>query len=162
MKHMTAVLVKFVAALIAFAVGLDLFFSATIVDIVTFAFIVTFFSYMLVERVILPKLGSMAATIVDFTFTYMSVWIFGSILLNNYMQVAWGSIISAVIVTSVEVFVHRYLTDSTLDERIETSAPSVFSPNLAYGTEFAEDHDMDKRALLKQERVEEKNEEKEK
>jgi hypothetical protein len=69
----------------------------------------------------------------------MSVWIFGSILLDNYLQIGWGSIISATIVTLAEVFVHLFLQDRiTVGQATERRSTSM-NPTLAFGTEFAEE-----------------------
>lgn len=142
MKHIYVLLIKFVTCLIAFGIGLDLFFDATIIDILSFSFFVTLASYLLGELVILPQLGKRAAAISDFLLVYLSVWIFGTILLDSYLQIAWGSIISATIITAAEVFVHLFLQDRVnADQSIETRYSGI-NPSLAFGTEFAEEEDI--------------------
>lgn len=145
MRQLSVLLIKFITCLIAFGIGLDLFFEASLADIVSFSVFVTISSYLIGEQIILPHLGKRAAAITDFMLTYLSVWIFGSILLHSYLQIAWGSLISATIVTVAEVFVHLFLQD-----RLPTRSPvgsKGFTPSLSYATEFAEDEDM--RALSK-------------
>ncbi|SFC72713.1 Protein of unknown function [Bacillus sp. 491mf] len=142
MNHITVLLIKFISCMIAFAIGLDLFFDATIVDIFSFSLFVTIASYMLGDQIILPREGNTAALVVDFLFTYMSVWIFGSVLLGNYMQIAWGSILSAIIVTGAEIFVHRYLMNRIANYQTAERKPLTFNRSLAYGTEFAEEQDV--------------------
>ncbi|MBN8251341.1 YndM family protein [Priestia flexa] len=143
MKHISIIIVKFISCMIAFAIGLDLFFDATFVDILSFSAFVTAASYILGDRIILPALGNKAATAFDFILAYMSVWIFGTILLNNYMQIAWGSILSATIITGVEVLVHRYSLAHFFQNRTRTVKRTEFRKGFAYGTEFAEEHDSD-------------------
>jgi hypothetical protein len=140
MRHFTILLVKFISCIVAFAIGLDLFFNATIVDIVTFSLTVTIISFMIGDRMVLPHFGNTSATMVDFIISYVSVWIFGTILLNNYMQLAWGSIISATIISFAEVFVHHYLLSHSPTVREE--ARKTYNPRLAFGTEFAKENDM--------------------
>lgn len=143
MKHITVLLIKFISCVIAFAIGLDLFFDATITDILSFSLFVTVASYMLGDRIVLPNWGNAAATAVDFFLVYLSVWIFGSVLLDNYVQIGWGSILSALIIGAVEVFVHARLLDRISPEREARDRRSAgFSPKLAYGTEFAEEQDI--------------------
>jgi len=143
MKHITVLLIKFISCIIAFAIGLDLFFDATITDILSFSLFVTITSYMLGDRIVLPNWGKAAATVVDFLLVYLSVWIFGSVLLDNYVQIGWGSILSALIIGAVEVFIHARLLDRISPERETRDRPStVFNPKLAYGTEFAEEQDI--------------------
>ncbi|MDQ0223801.1 YndM family protein [Metabacillus niabensis] len=148
MNHLTILIIKFITCLIAFGLGLDLFFDATFVDIVSFSLFVTVASYVLGDRIILPQLGRRAAAVADFLLTYLSVWIFGSILLDNYVQIGWGSIISATIITVAEVFVHLFLQDrirTTVqnDEKVGTEKKRTgFNPKLAFSTEFASDDDI--------------------
>ncbi|HDX9578964.1 TPA: YndM family protein [Bacillus pseudomycoides] len=141
MNHITIMLIKFISCMIAFAIGLDLFFDATIIDIFSFSLFVTIASYMLGDQIILPRAGNRAALMVDFLFTYMSVWIFGSVLLDNYMQIAWGSILSAIIITGAEIFVHRYLMERIATYQTIERKPLTFNNSLAYGTEFAAEQD---------------------
>ena len=54
---------------------------------------------MFVDKIILNRIGNTGAIMSDFLLTYLSVWIFGNILLDNYMQIAWGSILSAIVFT---------------------------------------------------------------
>ncbi|MFC3883922.1 YndM family protein [Bacillus songklensis] len=142
MKNTTVLLVKFISCIIAFAIGLDLFFDATIVDILSFSLVVTIISYILGDRIILPHFGNTTATVVDFLLTYMSVWIFGNILLDNYLQIAWGSILSAIVITAAEIFVHRYLLKRIPAGRTNERQQTSFNRRLAYGTEFAEEQDI--------------------
>ena len=140
MKQITVLLIKFVTCVIAFTVGLDLFFDATIVDILSFSLFITIVSYVIGDLIILPQLGKRTATAIDFLLTYLSVWVFGSILLDNYLQIGWGSIISAIIITAVEVFVHSFLNERVpTKQTAERERNSGFNPTLAYGTEFAEE-----------------------
>ncbi|GGH83869.1 hypothetical protein JOD43_000799 [Pullulanibacillus pueri] len=142
MQHITLLLVKFITCLIAFALGLDLFFAATFTDILTFSLLVTVISYIVGDRIVLPRFGNTTATIIDFLITYVSVWVFGNILLNSYLQIAWGSIISAVVITIAEVFVHRYILKHNAIEEGPQARQSHYKQHVDYGTEFAEESDF--------------------
>ncbi|KON88492.1 membrane protein [Sporosarcina globispora] len=130
---------KLASALIAFAIALDLFFDATLADIISFSLLVTVMSYMLGDRIILPRLGNRNALIADFFLIYASVWVFGSVLLNSYLQIAWGSIIAAGIITSSEILIHRYMLKSSAANYEESSNEASLNPRLAYGMEMAEE-----------------------
>lgn len=140
MRNFTILLIKFIAGIVAFAVGLDLFFNATIVDILTFSLLVTILSYIIGDRIILPAFGNASATMVDFIITYVSVWVFGTVLLNNVMQLAWGSVLSAIVIAFAEVFVHHYLL--THSPEVKERRDEGFNPRLAFGTEFADENDI--------------------
>lgn len=109
MMHLKVLLIKFVASIIVFWISLDLFFEATIVDIVSFSLLVTIISYFIGDQILLPRIGKMNAVVVDFFLTYSIVWVFGGIFFASYLQVAWGSIISATLIAGSEVFVHSYI-----------------------------------------------------
>lgn len=142
MKHLTILLIKFISSLIAFGIGLDLFFDANFVDILSFSLFVTSVSYVVGEMVILPQLGRRAAAVADFLFSYLSVWIFGSILFESYLQIAWGSIISAILITGAEMVVHLFVQDREEKTSFITKRNSVYNANLAYGTEIAEENNI--------------------
>ncbi|RBP96325.1 uncharacterized protein DUF2512 [Cytobacillus firmus] len=144
MNKTLIVVLKFVSSMIAFAIALDLFFDATFADIVSFSLLVTVMSYMLGDRIILPRLGNRNALIADFFLVYASVWVFGSVLLNSYLQIAWGSVIAAGIITLSEVFVHRYLQKGADVSQEENSKEAALNPRLAYGMEMAEEKEPTK------------------
>jgi hypothetical protein len=144
MKLLIILAIKFVSCMIAFAIGLDLFFDATIVDILSFSLFITLVSYIVGERFVLPYLGKRAATVADFLLTYLSVWIFGSILLENYLQIAWGSIIAATLVTATEVLVHQFADGNTRNLQLEREQKPLFTKPLAsFATEFAEEQNIE-------------------
>lgn len=138
MNNMMALIMKFVTCLIAYAVALDLFFDATWTDIVWFSLLTTLVSYLAGDKILLPRIGNTNALIADFLLSYMLVWIFGSVLIEYYLQIAWGSIISAIIITAGEYFVHRLLLKS-MPEGNENRSGS--SGKLAYGMEMSEEYD---------------------
>ncbi|MGV3488154.1 MAG: YndM family protein [Tuberibacillus sp.] len=141
MRDSMVLLLKFVSCAIAFAIGLDVFFDATIVDILSFSLTVTIISYIIGDRIILPAYGNTLASLVDFIMAYLSVWIFGNFYLNSVMQIAWGSVISAAIISIAEIFVHRYLLTHDDEESRATDQERIRS-RVAFGTEFAEENDL--------------------
>lgn len=137
-------ILKLASAMIAFALALDLFFDATFADILSFSILVTAMSYLLGDRIILPRLGNRNALIADFFLVYASVWVFGSVLLNSYLQIAWGSVIAAGIITLSEVFVHRFLVNTRESSQEKESSQSALNPRLAYGMEMGEEREPTK------------------
>lgn len=136
--NITVLLIKFITCLVAYAVALDLFFDATWVDIIWFSGLTTIVSYLAGDRILLPRIGNSNALIADFLLSYMIVWIFGSVVLENYLHIAWGSIISAFIITAGEYFVHRILLKSMPDEsQNRGKAPG----RLSYAMELSEENE---------------------
>ncbi|WML48755.1 YndM family protein [Neobacillus sp. PS3-34] len=140
MKKAIVLIIKFATGLVAFALGLNLFFKASIVDVVSFSVLVTVISYLVGDRILLKRLGKSNTIIIDFLLSYTLVWIFGSVVLDNYRQIAWGSIISATIITAGEIFIHRYMFRTLSEEQAELTRP-IAANNLAYGMEIAEEQD---------------------
>jgi hypothetical protein len=142
MKHIPVLLLKFLTSLIIFTIALDLFFEASIADILSFSVVLTVMSYLIGDRMLLPRVGKTNAIIGDFFLAYFIVWIFGSTLLHSYLQIAWGSIITASLVAFSEVFIHRFIETRDL-VKINDSVKSkaVFDGKLAYGMEMAEEQD---------------------
>jgi hypothetical protein len=140
-------LTKWVTAVIAFTIGLDVFFNATVIDILSFSVTVTILSYIIGDRIIYPAYGNTLALWMDFIISYTSVWVFGNVYLNSAMQIAWGSVISAVIITLGEWFVHRYI----LSDQVMPHERGKKLGHLAFGTEFAEENDIHKMKLNKKE-----------
>ena len=138
LNKMMAIIVKFVTCLIAYAVGLDLFFNARWTDVASFSLTTTVVSYLAGDRILLSRIGNRNALIADFLLSYTVVWIFGSVLLHNYMQIAWGSIISAAIITAGEFFVHRMLARSMPENKPNRNG---VSDRLAYGMEMSEENE---------------------
>jgi len=138
MNNMMALVIKFVTCLVAYAVGLDLFFNARWTDVALFSLTTTVVSYLAGDRILLSRIGNRNALIADFLLSYTIVWIFGSVLLHNYMQIAWGSIISAAVITVGEFFVHRILLGSKSQG---SQARKTVPDRLAYGMEMSEEND---------------------
>lgn len=141
MMYASFFLIKYIAAFIAYYIGLDLFFNATVTEVLSFSLLTTIISFVLVDRMILPRFGKMDAAISDFLLAYMIVWVFGNIFLTNYLQIAWGSIISATLITISEVFVHRYIRDDLFSEGTYTY--STFKGNMAYGSEISDEKELE-------------------
>jgi hypothetical protein len=109
-----------------------LFFKATYLHIVSFSLFVTVISYLVGDRIILKQVGNRNALVIDFFQTYLLVWIFGSVLLNSYLQIAWGSILAAVLVTATETIVHRLMLNQSSEDQ-----PFSFHPKMSYKMEMA-------------------------
>ncbi|MDN4524588.1 YndM family protein [Fictibacillus fluitans] len=141
MEQAKVILLKFIVCLIAFSVGLDMFFNATLTDIISFSVTTTVATYILADRILLPRLGKGNTLMAEFLLTYSIVWLFGSILLHSYLQIAWGSAISAVIITAGEVYVHKFLAKHIPIKKEEMHSHPGTTPKLRFVTEFAEDED---------------------
>ncbi|PLR97526.1 YndM family protein [Bacillus sp. T33-2] len=140
MRLITILAIKFIICTLAFAIGLDLFFDASASDIISFSLFITIISYVVSDRMILPRLGNINTAVIDFLLVYMAVWIFGDILFESYLQLAWGSIVTASLFAGAELAIHRYLIRETMNDT-GGQQQTGFNRNLAYGMEMAEEQD---------------------
>jgi hypothetical protein len=141
MKNTIILLLKFISNYLAFSIGLDLFFNADFIEIATFSLLLTIVSYLIGDRILLPRIGNRNTLVADFFLAYVSVWIFGPMVLNGYLQIAWGSIISAFIITGAEALIHMYMLKNLRIERNNSKERAKQSPKLAYGLEMAEEQE---------------------
>jgi hypothetical protein len=134
------ILIKLISNLIIFTIAFDLFFESGVTEIVSFSILVTIVSYFIGDKIILPKVGNRAATVIDFFTVYAIVWIFGNVLLHSYEQIAWGSIIAASLIGLSEVFVHLFIQGRDSQFKVTENKKHIpRTPKLAFGTEFAEE-----------------------
>ena len=138
------ILMKLISNLIIFTIAFDLFFESGVTEIWSFSLLVTIVSYFIGDKIILPRVGNRAATVIDFFMVYAIVWIFGNILLHSYEQIAWGSIIAASLIGVTEVFVHLFIQGRDGQLKVTENKKQI-SPKLAFGTEFAEETDPRKK-----------------
>jgi hypothetical protein len=140
------ILIKLISSLIIFTIAFDLFFESGVTEIGSFSILVTIVSYFIGDKIILPRVGNRAATVIDFFTVYAIVWIFGNVLLHSYEQIAWGSIIAASLIGLSEVFVHLYIQGRDNQIKVTENEKHIpRTPKLAFGTEFAEETDPRKK-----------------
>jgi hypothetical protein len=140
------ILIKLISSLIIFTIAFDLFFESGVTEIGSFSILVTIVSYFIGDKIILPRVGNRAATVIDFFMVYAIVWIFGNVLLHSYEQIAWGSIIAASLIGLSEVFVHLYIQGRDNQIKVTENEKHIpRTPKLAFGTEFAEETDPRKK-----------------
>ncbi|WP_026694271.1 DUF2512 family protein [Peribacillus kribbensis] len=138
MRAVFILLMKFIVSLAAFYIGLDLFFDASVADIASFSAAAALLTYVLGDMIAIPRLGRSQALVIDFTLVYLSVWIFGSILLDDYGQIGWGSILSAGVFTLAEAVLHRFAFRDP-EAGMNGTKTRTINPKLAYSTEMAEE-----------------------
>lgn len=141
MNTVLILLLKFFSACAAFVIGLDLIFDANFVGIIAFSMLLTIVSYLLGDRILLPHIGNSNALLLDFFLAYMAAWFAGSALLYGFIQIAWGSMISALIVTAAEAFIHRYFLTDFHGIRTGRRVQTKQNATMGYRAEMAKEHE---------------------
>jgi cell division protein FtsW (lipid II flippase) len=148
MRHLIALLMKYILLATACFAIWPLFFDISAADILFFSLVLTLIAYPLGDLWILPRFGNFAATFADFGLVFFAAWF----ALGNFQIDA--SILNAAFFTALlaalgEALFHSYVTGRVLsyqraDEKPKAAAERL-SPSLQ--AEIAEEwpHDDENR-----------------
>ncbi|WP_163527390.1 YndM family protein [Halobacillus ihumii] len=143
MKHIKALLIKFVMVTAVLWIVLGGFYDVSFGDILTTSVLLTVGAYLIGDLFILPKLGNTAATIADFGLVLMGTWVLGAILFEADVPLGTASLISAVLIAVGEMIFHRYMEKSILpNQSSNTKDERNFSHQGNLQTEFGSDVDI--------------------
>ncbi|WCK52685.1 YndM family protein [Aneurinibacillus sp. Ricciae_BoGa-3] len=117
MKHIQALLMKFVMATVVLYIVDGLIYGDTFGNVLTMGVILTVVAYLLGDLFVLPKSGNMMATASDFILAFIAVWAMGR-WLGGPGQYIVPALISAIVIATGEWFFHRYLEKKVLDEEV--------------------------------------------
>ncbi|MCU9613573.1 YndM family protein [Caldibacillus lycopersici] len=141
MKHLRALLYKFVMILAVLSIILGFVYGVSFGEILTISLILTIAAYVIGDLFVLPKAGNLTATIADFGLAFFGIWLLGSMFIDETIRLGVASFLSAVLITVGEIFFHAYLVRSVLNEPKDRK-PSVnyrTKATPAYQTEMAEE-----------------------
>ena len=113
MKHITALIIKFVMIAIVLEIILGISTNLTYTQILYVSLTVTAISYILGDLIILPASNNTVATIADAGIALLTIYMF-----NYFWTYAWISpgtaLFAAVILGAGEWFFHKYVEDKVL------------------------------------------------
>lgn len=123
MEHLKMLLLKFFTITITIYV---IFGAADYVsyDLLWIGLLTTLISYLIGDLLWLPRLIGAKAIVADFGLGIVSVWLFASLLINIDLPIVTLSIISALLFTAVEPFVHTYLLTLWRDQEQSNDEPT--------------------------------------
>ncbi len=151
MNTVRALIIKFIMITAVLWIVLGLY-GFTFGDILVSSVLITGVSYIIGDRIILPRFGNVVATIADFGLVFVMLWAFGSYLFEPQEGLGTASFIAALIIGIAEALFHRYLEKSSQDD--ELTMPEDFtsyrhSMQAEFGTE--EDIKRDERNMRNEE-----------
>lgn len=106
-------------------------FNLTFGEILVTSILLTAISF-LGDVYLLPKIGRLLATVLDFVLAFAIIWIIGSTLYTSPISVESYALISAFILTILESVFHLFMKQEFFRPR---------SIDKQFQTEFAEEHD---------------------
>lgn len=140
MNTVRALIIKFIMITAVLWIVLGLY-GFTFGDILVSSVLITGVSYIIGDRIILPRFGNVAATIADFGLVFVMLWSFGSYLFEPREGVGTASFIAALIIGMGEALFHRYLERDVDDD--ELTMPEDFtSYRYSMQSEFGTEEDI--------------------
>ncbi|MEK4031164.1 MULTISPECIES: DUF2512 family protein [Bacillaceae] len=117
-KHLTALLMKFVALTAILYIALGVIMDTPITDILIMGLVLTVVSYILGDLMILPAAGNSIAVFSDIVLAAVLLWIMG-----NAMDNSAGAFVNALAVAFFlgigEWFFHNYMQEKVLETRLK-------------------------------------------
>ncbi|MEL4105273.1 DUF2512 family protein [Oscillospiraceae bacterium WX1] len=116
MKHLVAILFKFVIVLVLLEILLNLMTALTVGQIFMISLAVTVVGYIIVDLLILSHSNNMVATLCNAVLSFLTIYSFN--FWSRYPSFSIGAaIFSAIILAVGDWFFHRYLVRSIYPNR---------------------------------------------
>lgn len=141
MKHIKAIGIKFIYVTIVIASIFGILHHASIAMLISMSVVVTGATYLFGDLFLLPRFGTIIASIADFGFVFLLLWGLDNLFVNATMAMFLFSLAGAFFITSCEPLFHAYMEEKVLQTRRE-----IWPPNNLQ-TEFSEE--LDKQTLLR-------------
>ncbi|PAD20844.1 YndM family protein [Terribacillus saccharophilus] len=128
MKHVKALLIKFIMILAVLWIVFTLMFDTEFSDTLLMSVVLTIAAYVIGDLLILSRAGDRSkpdgdftkrnaiATVSDAILTFIVLWALGEALLNPDDNVVMASLISTVIIGIGEWFFHRYVNNQVIED----------------------------------------------
>ncbi|WP_257348758.1 YndM family protein [Pseudalkalibacillus decolorationis] len=140
MKHIKALLIKFVMITLVLFIVLGLGYEVSFADILALSTILTVAAYLIGDLFILPRYGNTAATIADFGLVYLGLWALGDAFIEGDIPLGLATFYATAGITIGEWFFHRYMDNEILPN--QNAAHQNPAPRESFATEFAEESDV--------------------
>ncbi|MFD2044816.1 YndM family protein [Ornithinibacillus salinisoli] len=137
MIHLKAIGIKLIVNIIVVYSIFGIFGNASLINLFWVSILVTGISYVIGDRVILPRFGNIVATIADFPLAFLSLWVLGNFIFAFDTAIIGTSLMAAFFITCCEPFIHAYIENH--DTATKSNRPITTTNNLQ--TEFAEETD---------------------
>ncbi|WP_157796177.1 DUF2512 family protein [Bacillus xiapuensis] len=116
MRHLTAIIMKFVAVSVILYVGFSVVAEANIAEVLLMSAVVTIISYVLGDLMVLPFSGNSIAVLSDIVLSAFVLWGLGYVL-DNIMASFVNAMVFSVFLAIGEWFFHIYMQERVLETR---------------------------------------------
>ncbi|WP_238881695.1 DUF2512 family protein [Clostridium sp. YIM B02551] len=118
MKHVTALIIKFVMVAIVLEIILSLLTNLTFTETLYIAAAVTIIAYILGDLIILPASNNIVATISDVVLSLVVIYLFDFIWSGKGISIT-DALIAAVVIGVGEWIFHKYVANNVLPNNKE-------------------------------------------
>lgn len=124
MKHIKAIIIKFVATLILLFIILGLIFGISFTNVVFISLILSVTSYLVGDIGIVSRTNNTLAIISDFALAFIIIWFLTAALTyENGTPLFIMSLFSSAAIAILEMFFHKYVSSSTFEHESEDFLP---------------------------------------
>ncbi|EOA3903080.1 YndM family protein [Bacillus cytotoxicus] len=155
MKHIVALLIKYMAISAVLLMVLGIFWEVSVPRVLFISLVITGAAYVIGDLFVLSKYGNTVATIVDFGLSFFGIWVLAYLLtgIDATRSLTASSFWAALLIGIVEVFFHIYMKRMVLQEEEHVlTSPKKYRGT--YATEFSDEY-ID-RSKIRKERLLEK------
>lgn len=140
MENIKALAIKFLASLALLYIILGLFFRMTFGDVFLITLVLGVISYIIGDRMILPKTNNTTATLADFGLAFLVIW-WMSNTLTTMENTFTMSLIAALGVAVFEYLFHKYMGNNVFNRNQPTQNQPNYnqSRNPQYQTEVSDE-----------------------
>jgi len=114
MKHVTALIIKFVMVAVILEVTFFILTNLNITEVLYLSALVTIVAYVLGDLIILPVSNNTIATIADMGLVVATIYFYNYLLRTTDIISFTDALVPAVIIGLGEWFFHRYVASSIL------------------------------------------------
>ena len=118
MKHITALLIKFVMIALVLEIALNLLTNLTFGDILYIAAVITVLAYIIGDLFILPATNNTVATVADAGLAFVTIYAFNFVWGVRYISFL-DALIAAAVLGLGEWFFHKYVASNVFPNRAE-------------------------------------------
>lgn len=115
MKHIIALLIKFVMVAVVLSIVLSVATDLSFGNIMYLSVAVTVLAYVLGDLLILSATNNTVATIADIGLVFATVYLFDYLINANVISV-WDALVCAVVIGIGEWFFHKYVATRVLED----------------------------------------------
>lgn len=135
MRHLYAIGIKFILVGTVISSLFSVFFNASLANLLIMSIGIALVSYVIGDLVILPQLGNVIASIIDFGIYFLAVWTLSGLMIGIEQGITLASLAASYFLSLAEPLFHAYIIERVL--RLERTR--VVIPMEQFQTEAGEE-----------------------